>query len=119
MDTVVVLLEAQLWLCQFCDMVGLWRLHFGILRGISSGNRRYPLLTRGKSQWKAAVGIEIHAQITAKSKAFSAAPVQFAATPNTKVALLDASIPGTLPVRRFTDDVSRSDLCPGTESAMC
>lgn len=49
-------------------------------------------------KWKSVVGLEVHAQINTKSKLFSAAGVEFAAPVNERVALLDASIPGTLPV---------------------
>lgn len=48
--------------------------------------------------WETSVGVEIHAQISSASKAFSSAPVAFAAMPNTKVAPFDAALPGTLPV---------------------
>lgn len=44
------------------------------------------------------VGLEIHAQICSKSKLFSAASTRFDAAVNSQVALLDAAIPGTLPV---------------------
>lgn len=50
------------------------------------------------SDWKSVVGLEIHAQITSESKLFSGARNSFAAEINSSVALLDASIPGCLPV---------------------
>eukprot|EP01134_Creolimax_fragrantissima_P005374 CFRG5374T1 len=49
-------------------------------------------------EWITVVGLEIHAQIQAKTKLFSDAKVSFASPPNTNVSLLDCSIPGTLPV---------------------
>ena len=51
-----------------------------------------------RSKWKSVVGLEVHAQITSASKLFSGAPAEFGGPINGCVALLDASIPGTLPV---------------------
>ncbi|XP_017592319.1 PREDICTED: glutamyl-tRNA(Gln) amidotransferase subunit B, mitochondrial isoform X2 [Corvus brachyrhynchos] len=48
--------------------------------------------------WIPVVGLEIHAQISSKSKLFSGSQVQFAAPPNSLVSFFDASLPGTLPV---------------------
>ncbi|XP_059470044.1 glutamyl-tRNA(Gln) amidotransferase subunit B, mitochondrial [Neocloeon triangulifer] len=50
------------------------------------------------SEWKGVVGLEIHAQISTKSKLFSRAGTEFACPVNNNVALFDAAIPGTLPV---------------------
>lgn len=46
------------------------------------------------------IGLELHAQILSKSKAFSPAPVaaSLTALPNSAVDILDAGMPGTLPV---------------------
>ena len=41
--------------------------------------------------WETSVGLEIHAQVSSASKAFSSAPVAFAAVPNTMVAPFDAA----------------------------
>ena len=50
-------------------------------------------------EWEVVVGLEVHAQITAtKSKLFSGAATAFGAEPNTQVSLVDAAIPGMLPV---------------------
>ncbi|KAG4071605.1 hypothetical protein HA402_011759 [Bradysia odoriphaga] len=51
-----------------------------------------------KSKWNTVVGLEVHAQISSKTKLFSGAGVEFAAPPNTRVSAFDAAIPGTLPV---------------------
>ncbi|XP_069686589.1 glutamyl-tRNA(Gln) amidotransferase subunit B, mitochondrial [Periplaneta americana] len=53
---------------------------------------------KNNSEWKAVVGLEIHAQISTKSKLFSGAGTEFGAPVNTNVSLFDAAIPGTLPV---------------------
>jgi aspartyl-tRNA(Asn)/glutamyl-tRNA(Gln) amidotransferase subunit B len=50
-------------------------------------------------EWEVVVGLEVHAQITAtKSKLFSGASTTFGAEPNTQVSLVDAAMPGMLPV---------------------
>uniref|UniRef100_A0AAR2M534 Glutamyl-tRNA(Gln) amidotransferase subunit B, mitochondrial n=1 Tax=Pygocentrus nattereri TaxID=42514 RepID=A0AAR2M534_PYGNA len=50
------------------------------------------------SQLRGVVGLEIHAQIHATSKLFACSRVAFCSPPNSSVAFLDASLPGTLPV---------------------
>ncbi|XP_077984678.1 glutamyl-tRNA(Gln) amidotransferase subunit B, mitochondrial-like [Glandiceps talaboti] len=47
--------------------------------------------------WETVVGLEIHAQISSKSKMFSGSEVRFSAPPNSLVSFFDASLPGTLP----------------------
>ena len=42
--------------------------------------------------------MEVHAQIIAKSKLFSGASTEFGAAPNNQVSLVDAAMPGMLPV---------------------
>jgi aspartyl-tRNA(Asn)/glutamyl-tRNA(Gln) amidotransferase subunit B len=54
--------------------------------------------SKASSEWKSVVGLEIHAQIASESKLFSGARNSFAAEINSSVALLDAGIPGCLPV---------------------
>lgn len=50
-------------------------------------------------EWEVVVGLEVHAQITAtQSKLFSGAATAFGAEPNTQVSLVDAAMPGMLPV---------------------
>ena len=48
--------------------------------------------------WELVIGLEVHAQITSKSKLFSGAPTDFGKDPNHNVALVDAAMPGMLPV---------------------
>jgi aspartyl-tRNA(Asn)/glutamyl-tRNA(Gln) amidotransferase subunit B len=49
--------------------------------------------------WEVVIGLEVHAQITATaSKLFSGAATAFGAEPNTQVSLIDAAMPGMLPV---------------------
>lgn len=48
--------------------------------------------------WEIVIGMEVHAQVTAKSKLFSGASTEFGAAPNSQVSLVDAAMPGMLPV---------------------
>ena len=48
--------------------------------------------------WEIVIGMEIHAQVIAQSKLFSGASTAFGAAPNTQVSLVDAAMPGMLPV---------------------
>jgi aspartyl-tRNA(Asn)/glutamyl-tRNA(Gln) amidotransferase subunit B len=49
-------------------------------------------------EWEVVIGLEVHAQITTQSKLFSGAATAFGAEPNTQVSLIDAAMPGMLPV---------------------
>lgn len=49
-------------------------------------------------EWEVVIGLEVHAQITTQSKLFSGAATAFGAEPNTQVSLVDAAMPGMLPV---------------------
>ncbi len=48
--------------------------------------------------WEIILGLEVHAQVISKSKLFSGAATEFGAEPNTQVSLVDAAVPGMLPV---------------------
>jgi aspartyl-tRNA(Asn)/glutamyl-tRNA(Gln) amidotransferase subunit B len=48
--------------------------------------------------WELVIGLEVHAQVISKSKLFSGAATDFGAEPNTQVSLVDAAMPGMLPV---------------------
>ena len=56
------------------------------------------LIKRGNNQYEVVIGLEVHAQVTSKSKLFSASSTKFGAEPNTQVSLVDAAFPGMLPV---------------------
>ncbi len=49
-------------------------------------------------EWEVVIGLEVHAQITSHSKLFSGAATDFGSAPNTQVSLVDAAMPGMLPV---------------------
>ena len=48
--------------------------------------------------WEVIIGMEVHAQVTSNSKLFSGASTEFGAEPNSNVSLVDAAMPGMLPV---------------------
>jgi aspartyl-tRNA(Asn)/glutamyl-tRNA(Gln) amidotransferase subunit B len=48
--------------------------------------------------WEVVIGLEVHAQVTSRAKLFSGAATEFGAEPNTHVSLVDAAMPGMLPV---------------------
>ncbi|GEO81142.1 Asp-tRNA(Asn)/Glu-tRNA(Gln) amidotransferase subunit GatB [Pararhodospirillum oryzae] len=48
--------------------------------------------------WEVVIGLEVHAQVISASKLFSGASTTFGAEPNTQVSLVDAALPGMLPV---------------------
>lgn len=48
--------------------------------------------------WEVVIGMEVHAQVTSESKLFSGASTAFGAEPNSNVSLVDAAMPGMLPV---------------------
>jgi len=48
--------------------------------------------------WEMVIGMEVHAQVVSKSKLFSGASTDFGGTPNDHVSLVDAAMPGMLPV---------------------
>ena len=48
--------------------------------------------------WEVVIGLEVHAQVTSEAKLFSGAATAFGAEPNSQVSLVDAAMPGMLPV---------------------
>jgi len=64
---------------------------------MSKDNVKY--LIEGKTgKWEVVIGLEVHAQVSSKSKLFSGASTKFGAEPNTQVSLVDSAFPGMLPV---------------------
>jgi aspartyl-tRNA(Asn)/glutamyl-tRNA(Gln) amidotransferase subunit B len=60
---------------------------------------RTPYLIAGATgDWEVVMGLEVHAQVASQSKLFSGASTAFGADPNTHVSLVDAALPGMLPV---------------------
>lgn len=58
----------------------------------------HKLLKGATGDWEMVIGMEIHAQVTSNSKLFSGASTTFGGEPNTQVSLVDAAMPGMLPV---------------------
>jgi aspartyl-tRNA(Asn)/glutamyl-tRNA(Gln) amidotransferase subunit B len=58
----------------------------------------YKLLKGATGDWEMVIGMEIHAQVTSNSKLFSGASTEFGGEPNSHVSLVDAAMPGMLPV---------------------
>ena len=60
---------------------------------------RRPYLIAGRTgDWEVVMGLEVHAQVASHAKLFSGASTAFGAEPNTNVSLVDAAMPGMLPV---------------------
>jgi aspartyl-tRNA(Asn)/glutamyl-tRNA(Gln) amidotransferase subunit B len=56
------------------------------------------LIKGATGDWEIVIGMEIHAQVTSNSKLFSGAATEFGGEPNSHVSLVDAAMPGMLPV---------------------
>jgi aspartyl-tRNA(Asn)/glutamyl-tRNA(Gln) amidotransferase subunit B len=56
------------------------------------------LIKGASGDWEVVVGMEIHAQVTSQAKLFSGAATAFGGEPNSQVSLVDAAMPGMLPV---------------------
>src|SRR6266478_6290479 len=56
------------------------------------------LIKGATGDWEMVIGMEVHAQVTSNSKLFSGASTEFGGEPNSHVSLVDAAMPGMLPV---------------------
>jgi len=56
------------------------------------------LIESDSGTWEVVIGLEVHAQVSSRAKLFSGSPTDFGAEPNTQVSLVDAAMPGMLPV---------------------
>ena len=56
------------------------------------------LVSGATGDWEIVIGMEVHAQVTSNAKLFSGASAEFGAAPNANVSLVDAAMPGMLPV---------------------
>src|ERR1700680_4732912 len=56
------------------------------------------LINGATGDWEVVVGMEVHAQVNSRAKLFSGAATAFGAEPNSEVSLVDAAMPGMLPV---------------------
>ena len=75
-----------------------------------------PTFDGSTGAWEAVVGLEVHAQVVSKSKLFSSAAASFGADPNEHVSLVDAAMPGMLPVlnRHCVEQAVRTGLGLGS-----
>ncbi|HET7718051.1 MAG TPA: Asp-tRNA(Asn)/Glu-tRNA(Gln) amidotransferase subunit GatB [Bauldia sp.] len=62
------------------------------------GSSRQKLVKGATGDFEVVVGLEVHAQVTSNAKLFSGAPTAFGGEPNSHVSLVDAAMPGMLPV---------------------
>ncbi|HEY2534315.1 MAG TPA: Asp-tRNA(Asn)/Glu-tRNA(Gln) amidotransferase subunit GatB [Xanthobacteraceae bacterium] len=60
--------------------------------------KKSKLIKGASGDWEVVVGMEIHAQVTSRAKLFSGASTEFGGAPNSHVSLVDAAMPGMLPV---------------------
>ena len=56
------------------------------------------LIAGETGDWEVVIGVEVHAQVTSNAKLFSGASTEFGGEPNSHVSLVDAAMPGMLPV---------------------
>jgi aspartyl-tRNA(Asn)/glutamyl-tRNA(Gln) amidotransferase subunit B len=60
--------------------------------------RHNNLIDGATGTWEVVIGMEVHAQVSSNSKLFSGASTEFGGAPNSHVSLVDAAMPGMLPV---------------------
>jgi len=65
---------------------------------MSASATPHKLIKGTTGDWEVVIGMEVHAQVTSKSKLFSGASTAFGGEPNSHVSLVDAAMPGMLPV---------------------
>ena len=58
------------------------------------------LILGATGSWEVVIGLEVHAQVSSKAKLFSGAATAFGGEPTSHVSLVDAAMPGLLPVSR-------------------
>src|SRR5256885_7639598 len=56
------------------------------------------LIKGATGDWEVVIGMEVHAQVASSAKLFSGAATEFGGAPNDHVSLVDAAMPGMLPV---------------------
>jgi len=65
---------------------------------MNAASKKSKLIKGATGDWEVVVGLEVHAQVTSQSKLFSGASTAFGGEPNSHVSLVDAAMPGMLPV---------------------
>src|SRR6202158_5288959 len=75
------------------------RNRFSTAWGSTSMSATSSKLIKGATgDWEMVIGLEVHAQVTSNAKLFSGASTEFGGEPNSHVSLVDAAMPGMLPV---------------------
>ena len=90
----------------------------GLPRGRKNGGKMSDYRIHGTTgEWEVVIGLEVHAQVTSQSKLFSGAATAFGAEPNSQVSLVDAAMPGMLPVpnRECIRQAVRTGMAIGAE----
>ncbi len=64
----------------------------------AASRRKSKLIKGATGDWEVVIGMEVHAQVTSEAKLFSGASTAFGGEPNSHVSLVDAAMPGMLPV---------------------
>jgi aspartyl-tRNA(Asn)/glutamyl-tRNA(Gln) amidotransferase subunit B len=72
------------------------RTWFGL--AMDAPAKKSKLIKGATGDWEVVIGLEVHAQVTTEAKLFSGAATEFGGEPNSHVALVDAAMPGMLPV---------------------
>ena len=89
----------ELWVCHQAlpHLSGpVDRKDYSVMAEINSETRH--LLKGETGDWEVVIGLEVHAQVSSQAKLFSGAPATYGAGPNENVSLVDAAMPGMLPV---------------------
>jgi aspartyl-tRNA(Asn)/glutamyl-tRNA(Gln) amidotransferase subunit B len=63
-----------------------------------TADRNENLIPGATGDWEVVIGLEVHAQVISNAKLFSGASTEFGGAPNSHVSLVDAAMPGMLPV---------------------
>ena len=83
----------------------------------STNGKSSKLIKGATGDWEVVIGLEVHAQVNSQAKLFSGASTAFGGDPNSHVSLVDAAMPGMLPVinRECVRQAVRSGLGLGAE----
>jgi aspartyl-tRNA(Asn)/glutamyl-tRNA(Gln) amidotransferase subunit B len=73
--------------------------------------KRSKLIKGATGDWEVVIGMEVHAQVTSRAKLFSGAATEFGGAPNAHVSLVDAAMPGMLPM--INEECVRQAVCTG------
>src|ERR1700686_4957740 len=77
----------------------------------NAAHRNSKLIKGATGHWEVVIGMEVHAQVTSQAKLFSGASTAFGGEPNSHVSLVDAAMPGMLPV--INEECIKQGIRPG------